>query len=79
MALAKEPSQLRCYTLNYIFLVIGEISVQSMVVLYGEVGNGFFLKLAQPFLENINRRSRSDRSQGLITVFQIYSLLILIA
>ncbi len=40
-------------------LVSWGMSFQPKEVLYGEIGKDLFLHLIEPFLENINRGSRS--------------------
>ncbi len=49
---------------------IGEMIVRSIVVLHGEMGNGFCPNLIYPFLENINIRSCNDGCQKLIPTLQ---------
>ncbi len=49
---------------------MGELSVQPIGVLYGEMGKCFCLKVIQPFIENIDH---NDGSGELIPVFTTLS------
>ncbi len=50
-------------------LAIRDMRIHSKVVLYGEIGKDICPLLIEPFLENVNRRSRKDESRNLIPVF----------